>query len=586
MSESTSRERPEGDRLSELGRRRGLFFPSFESYGGVAGFYTYGPRGAAAKQHLESAWRDRFTIKEDNVEISGPTVTPGPVLDASGHTEEFDDMLITCGSCEETHRADHLIEAHTDIEDAETLATQAAEDLIDEHEIPCPSCGEPLTGQPIEGFNLMFETSIGPGNGDRAFLRPETAQSIFVEFPRLAEYARNDLPFGVTQIGPGYRNEISPRRGLIRVREFTMAELELFIDPERNEPDLRPVADVEVRLYPVDRQQEETTAYLETTIGAAVEAGIIGNAWIGYYLGIAQQWYERVGVDPNRLRFRQHQAEERSHYATDCWDAESEIDGDCIEIAGFAHRGCYDLAKHHEHSTADYEVFIPHDEPIEREVRTVSPEMGWLGPTFGEDAPRVAEALERLVETQPDAFEAEVVTVDVGGEEREVPVEHTGFAVETVTETGEHILPEVIEPSFGVDRTLYTIFAHSLRTDEIEGETRTFLALPPEIAPTTVAVFPLMERDGLGDRAQEIADALRSAGYRVDYDDSGNIGRRYRRQDEIGTPFCVTVDYETLETDTVTIRDRDSTEQIRVDADDLQGELDALMSRDRRISAG
>ncbi len=583
MSEAAGEKRRTGDRLAELGKRRGFFFPSFESYGGVAGLYTYGPNGAALKRHLEDAWRDRFTVKEGNFEIHAPTVTPKPVLDASGHTDAFDDMLIECGECGETHRADHLVEDATELEDAESVPPEEMAGLIEDHDIRCPECGASLVDRPVESFNLMFETAIGPGDSTPGFLRPETAQSIFVEFPRLAEYARSELPFGVTQIGPGYRNEISPRRGLVRVREFGMAELELFVDPARNEPPLSSVAAVQLRLYPIDAQAADGKSYRNVTVEEALERNIIQNQWVAYYVGLARQWYDRIGIDPDRLRFRQHQAGERAHYATDCWDAEVEIDGAWIEIAGLAHRGCYDLAKHDEHADDDYTVFRPYDEPVTVERATVAPDMGQLGPTFGEQAPAVVDALEELVSTEPEAFEGESVAVTVDDTELEIPVEHTGFSRETVRETGERIMPEVIEPSFGIDRTVYTILAHNLKQDVVDGEERTYLALPSELAPTFVAVFPLMDRDGLGERARSVAADLRAAGFEVAYDDSGNIGRRYRRQDEVGTPFCVTIDYDTLEDGTVTIRDRDTTAQERVAIDALPGTLRALGNGDRTL---
>jgi glycyl-tRNA synthetase len=207
--------------------------------------------------------------------------------------------------------------------------------------------------------------------------------------------------------------------------------------------------------------------------------------------------------------------------------------------------------------------------------------MGYLGPEFGGKAGDVADALETLAETNPGAFDGDDVTVELDGEAYTVPVEKTGFSVEEVKETGEHVTPQVIEPSFGVGRLVYTVVAHALETDEVDGEQRTYLSLPPEMAPTTVGIFPLMDRDGLGERAREVAADLREAGLAVTYDDSGAIGRRYRRQDEIGTPFCVTVDYDTLEDDTVTVRERDSTAQTRVPIGDLAETLRELRDGDR-----
>ncbi|MUV89373.1 glycine--tRNA ligase [Halapricum sp. CBA1109] len=565
----------------ELAKRRGFFVQSAGVYGGVSGFYTFGPQGAALKQNVEDTWRDRFAIQEGNMEVDAPTVMPEAVFEASGHLDTFDDMHVECPECGSNHRADHIVEDNTDIEEAESLPAAEVEELIAEYELVCPDCGTGLAGQVIDDFNLMFETNIGPGSASPGYLRPETAQGIFVEFPQLAEYARNQLPFGVTQIGRAYRNEISPRKSLLRVREFTQAELELFVDPEEDEPTLDRVRDVTAPFYPADEQEAADGEIREATIGEVVDDGTVADPWIAYYLGAAAQWYESIGVDMDRFRFRQHLAGELAHYAADCWDAEAEVDGDWIELAGFAYRGDYDLSKHADHSGEEFTVFKQYDDPVTVERATVDPDMSALGPEFGGAAADVAAALESLVERDPDAFEAasesgDPVTVEVDGETYEVPIEQTGYAVEEVTESGEHVSPHVVEPSFGVDRALYTALDHCYREDEVDGESRTYLALPAGVAPTTVGVFPLMDRDGMGDRAHEVVDDLRDAGLAVTYDDSGAIGRRYRRQDEVGTPFCVTVDYDTLgEGDdpelegTVTVRERDSTDQRRVPVESL-----------------
>jgi glycyl-tRNA synthetase len=567
----------------ELAKRRGFFVPSNRAYGGTAGFYTFGPNGAALKRNIEAAWRDRFTVREGNQEIDAPTVMPEPVFEASGHLDGFDDMLVGCPECGESHRADHLVEDATEIEEAESIPAAEVEELVAEYEVACPDCGTGLAGQAVEAFNLMFETTIGPGSGQSGYLRPETAQGIFVEFPQLKEYARNQLPFGVTQIGTAYRNEISPRNSVVRVREFTQAELELFVDPEEDAPDLSAVADVRAPLYPA-AAQEGDGGPVQMRIGEAVEEGTITSPWVAYYLGLARRWYERIGVDMDRFRFRQHLAGERAHYASDCWDAESEVGGDWIELAGFAYRGDYDLSKHATHSGEEFTVFKQYDEPRTVERATVDPDMSELGPEYGGAAADIADALERRAAEDPEAFDGEAVTVTADGEEYEVPVEHTGFAVEEVTEAGEHVTPHVVEPSLGMDRALYTVLEHSLATDEVDDETRTVLALPPAVAPTTVGVVPLMDKDGLGERADAVAADLRGEGLAVTYDDTGNIGRRYRRQDEVGTPYCVTVDYDTLEDGTVTVRDRDTTDQRRVPADDLAATLRALRDGERSFA--
>ncbi|MDJ1432808.1 glycine--tRNA ligase [Halostagnicola sp. A-GB9-2] len=584
-NESTTQEQEQNgdaertsEQLVELAKRRGYFFQSSGAYGGVGGFYTFGPQGASLKSNVEDAWRDRFALEEGNMEIDAPTIMPEPVFEASGHLEGFDDMLVECSECGESHRADHIVEDNTDFEDAESLPIPEVEEVIAEHELVCPSCGAGLAGEAVEAFNLMFATNIGPGDSQPGYLRPETAQGIFVEFPRLKEYARNTLPFGVTQIGRAYRNEISPRRSIIRTREFTQAELEYFIDPEEDEPDLSAVEDVGVRLYPVTEQNAEDGNEIETTIGDAVAKGVITDPWVAYFLGIAQEWYDSIGVDMDRFRFRQHLSGERAHYASDCWDAESEIDRNWIEIAGFAHRGDYDLSKHAEHSGDRFTIFKQYDEPKTVERATVDPDMSYLGPEFGGDAQAVVEELEALAGRDRSAFDDEPVEIELEGESHEIPVEKTGFAVEEQTEAGEHVVPNVIEPSFGVDRVVYTVLHHAYREDEVAGEERTYLELEPEVAPTFAGVFPLQNDDELEAQADDIASELREAGLSATYDDSGNIGRRYRRQDEVGTPFCVTVDYETIENEetTVTVRERDSTDQKRLPVDGLAETLVAL----------
>ncbi len=566
------------EQLVELAKRRGYFFQSSGAYGGVGGFYTFGPQGASLKSNVEDAWRDRFALEEGNMEIDAPTIMPEPVFEASGHLDGFDDMLVECSECGESHRADHIVEDNTDYEDAESLPIPEVEEVIAEYELVCPSCGAGLGGEAVEAFNLMFATNIGSGDSQPGYLRPETAQGIFVEFPRLKEYARNTLPFGVTQIGRAYRNEISPRRSIIRTREFTQAELEYFIDPEEDEPDLSAVEDVDVALYPVTEQNAEDGEELETTIGDAVAEGVIADPWVAYFLGIAQEWYDSIGVDMDRFRFRQHLSGERAHYASDCWDAESEIDGNWIEIAGFAHRGDYDLSKHAEHSGDRFTVFKQYDEPKTVERATVDPDMSFLGPEFGGDAQAVVSELEALAGRDRSAFDDETVEIELEGESHEIPVEKTGFAVEEQTEAGEHVVPTVIEPSFGVDRVVYTVLHHAYQEDEVSGEERTYLELEPEVAPTFAGVFPLQNDDELEAQAEDVASSLREAGLSVTYDDSGNIGRRYRRQDEVGTPFCVTVDYETIENEetTVTVRERDSTDQKRLPVDGLAETLVAL----------
>ncbi len=560
-------------KVAELGKRRGFFFQSSEAYGGISGFQTFGPEGAELKRNIEDSWRNTFSRGLGHREIEAPTIMHEPVFEASGHLDGFDDMIIECPECGNSNRADHLVEDNTPISEAEGYSAEQIEGLITEHELVCPSCGSSLNGVDVEDFNLMFETSIGPGNSTPGYLRPETVQGIFVEFPRLKQYARNQLPFGITQIGKAYRNEISPRKGLVRVREFTQAELDLFIDPKEDEPSLEEVEDIKLKLYPVENQNSDGINYIEASVREAAEEGLV-NKWISYYLGIAKQWYIEIGVDMDRFRFRQHQPDERAHYASDCWDAEALIDGDWIEIAGFSYRGCYDLTKHGKHSgeEREFSVFKEYDDPETVEETKINIDMSILGPEFGDKASEIAEKLRRKVELGPDIVNEGPIFVHMDEEEYAIDSKTIEVTTEKVTKTGEEIVPHVVEPSFGVDRTVYTVLAHSFTQDSIDGEERKILSLSSEVAPTEVAVFPLMNKEGLGEKAREIANNLRNHGFSVKYDDTGNIGKRYRRQDEVGTPICVTVDYETFEDDpaTVTLRDRDSTEQERVHITDLE----------------
>jgi glycyl-tRNA synthetase len=555
------------DKISELARRRGFYSQTAEAYGGVAGFQTFGPEGAEIKRNIENSWRETFSDSLGHREIEAPTIMPEEVFEASGHLDTFDDMIIECPECGTSSRADHIVEDNTDIEEAESFSHEKVEELIKEHNLECPECGEDLSNVAVEDFNLMFKTSIGPGSGQTGYLRPETAQGIFVEFPRLKEYARNQLPFGITQIGKAYRNEISPRKGLVRVRELTQAELEHFIDPEEDEPPIEDVEDVELKLYSREQQNAEDGEVQKMTVKESVEQDVVDSEWIAYYLGVAKQWYESIGVDMERFRFRQHQSDELSHYASDCWDAESQVEGDWIEITGFAYRGCYDLKKHDQYSREDYKIFKEYEEPRTMSEIVVDVDDSYLGPEFGSMAPKIKDKIIDKVSLEKEsAFDGGKVEIEIEGETYSISNEYIDYEETKKVKNGEHILPHVVEPSFGIDRIVYTVLAHSYDEDEVDDEERTVMRFNETVAPTEVAVFPLMDKDGLSEKAREVADMLREEGFSVKYDDTGNIGKRYRRQDEVGTPICVTVDYDTLENDpeTVTVRDRDSTEQERV----------------------
>jgi glycyl-tRNA synthetase len=410
----------------------------------------------------------------------------------------------------------------------------------------------------VEEFNLMFKTKIGPGNGRTGYLRPETAQSIFVNYANLYRHCRERLPFGCIQVGRGFRNEISPRQGVIRLREFNMMEAELFVDPEdKTWPRYGNIKDVKVRLVPNEGEQE-----IEMSIGEAVDQGTIGNQTLAYFIWVTYDFLTSAGIDPARLRFRQHLKTEMAHYASDCWDAEVLISFGWTEIVGIADRGCWDLSRHMEFSKADLTAFRRFDEPQDVERDAVRPKFGALGPRFKGAAGEIKKQLEAM---DASAVHDGLVTVTVDGQN--VDLDTTYYEVAKVKEkvNGVKVTPHVIEPSHGLDRIMYSCLEHAYR----EKDGYVTLSLKPQVAPIKVGVFPLMAKDGMEEVAKAIDLALREEGLATYYDDSGSIGRRYARMDEAGTPWCVTVDYDTLEKGDVTVRDRDTAEQVRVAADDV-----------------
>jgi len=539
-------------KVMELCRRRGFLWPSFEIYGEAAGFWDYGPLGTSLKNRIIEKWRDIYVRREGFYEIDTPTIGVEDVFIASGHVSEFTDPLVRCKKCGSVFRADHLVEVNSS--DAKVI-----EEKIRSENISCPECGGELSS--VYYFNLMFKTSIGP-EGDRVgYLRPETAQGIFINFPRLFRLNRERLPFGVAQIGKAYRNEISPRQGLIRLREFTQCEVEFFVDPEKK--DDFSFEDVELLLLPRDGKERRMR------LKEAVSKGIIAHSLLAYHMKLIYEFLTSIGIPKETLRFRQHRADEMAHYANDCWDAEVLTSRfGWVEVVGLADRGDYDLRAHMKHSKIDLRVDT--GEVMGERKKVIKPLMNKLGPVYREKAKRIAEALRKM------EFREEKVTVEIDGEVFEIPEEF--YEAEEVQETRK-ILPHVIEPSFGVDRIVYVLLEHAYDEEEVEGETRVVLRLPPGISPVDAAVFPLVNDERLVEISKEILRDLRSHGFQVEYDDSGSIGRRYRRQDEIGTPFCITVDFETLEDDTVTIRFRDTMTQERVPRKELKRRLGELLGK-------
>jgi glycyl-tRNA synthetase len=548
--------------LLSLCKRRGFLWPAYDIYGSVAGLYDYGPLGTALKTNIESHWRKLYVLGEDFQEISCPIVAPEPVFKASGHLDAFSDMYVECLECGETYRADHLaVGIH---ENAASLNEEQLGKLLKDKNVKCLECKGELTHP--RRFNLMFRTSVGAGKGKNAYLRPETAQGMFVNFSQVYRYGREKLPVGVVQVGRAFRNEISPRQGVIRLREFSQMEAELFIHPDdKSWPRFDKVKNEKVPLVPNDGTARTMT------LDEAVRTKVIANQALAYFIWLTHRFALDVGLDPSRVRFRQHLKTEMAHYASDCWDLEADIGYGWTELVGIADRGSYDVQAHIDHSGADLTAFERFDEPREVEEEVVKPNFGALGPAFKGKAKQVAEALAKLPVASVKGKDE--VVVEVGKETMTVPGSCYEVSLRKEKVSGRKLVPHVIEPSYGVDRILFAVLDHSyaIKDDYVT------LRLKGLVSPIKAGVFPLMPRDGLDTIALEIHELLAQAGFPSYYDDSGSIGRRYARMDEVGTPCCVTVDYETKTDGCVTIRERDTANQIRVRKEEVPGTVERIV---------
>ena len=561
------------ERLTSMLKRRGIILPAFEIHGGVAGLYDFGPVGGRLRRRITETWVNHWTSQGDIVEIDSPTITPESVLIASGHVGEFNDYMSECETCSGAFRSDHLVEQFHPNPDI--LASEELDQLITKHSIPCPSCGS-LEWSKARPMNLMFDTRIGAMKGGRtAYMRPETAQGMFMLYPALYRHFRNRLPFGAVQTGKGYRNEISPRQGMIRLREFNMAELEYFIDPDvQINHDFTPWSETTFHLVP----DPEFGGPIDMGPAQAAQQNVIRHPSVAWFMARTWDFLVNVGIHPDKIRFRQHEGTEMAHYASDCWDAEIFGSYGWIECVGIAHRGCYDLQAH-ESATGDKSLraWRPYDEPISVDKTILSGVGSVIGPAFRGMAGSVHEALGNIEAPGPKPpFELELdngttVTIEEGMFEEK--------HIET-TEHGEWFLPHVVEPAFGIDRILWHIIDHAYdESGKSDEEDYTVLRLRPTVAPIDVAILPLMEKDGLEDMAAKIHQDICSVPQLISYyDGSGSIGRRYARADEIGVPWAVTVDHQSLKDDTVTIRRRDDGAQIRLTVEQVINKWEQLES--------
>ena len=551
------------DKMMNIARKRGFLWPSFEIYSGVSGFTDYGPLGASLKNNIMQKWRKQYIAGEGFHEIEGPTVMPMEVLKASGHVDNFTDPMTKCNDCGEVFRADHIIEEAIGI-DVESLPNEEMDKIVEDNNIKCPSCGGSLAN--IWNYNLMFKTQIGAKGDKTGYMRPETAQGIFILFKRLSRFFKNKLPFAAVQLGKSYRNEISPRQGVIRLREFTQAEAEIFLDPEdKTHPKFSKIADETLYLASQDVQLNEKET-LELTAQEALDEGIVSSETLIYQLYLAKKFLNEIGINDDVLRFRQHLPGEMAHYALDCWDVECLTDKyGWVEIIGIADRGDYDLTAHSKFSNEELDIYKEFDEPKLIKKTVIKPNLKKFGPAFKGDSPKIKTFIENLSEDEVSEIKAAIeadgkFTLELDGS-YEILEEHLIFEDIEEEIKGEKIVPHVIEPSFGIDRILYCTLLHSFK----ETEEKDYFQFAKEIAPIQVSVFPLMNKDGLGEIAVEITHDLREAGFTVDNDTSGTIGKRYARADEVGVPIAITVDFDTKEDNTVTIRDRDTEEQERVE---------------------
>lgn len=574
-------------------KKRFFFTPSFSIYGGVAGLYDYGPPGCALQANILAQWRSHFVLEEQMLEVDTAIMTLHDVLKTSGHVDRFTDYMVRDAKTGDFFRADHLLEAALEkrVADPATPAELRVEcehilaqidgyngeqlqALMRRFNLKSDS-GNDLTD--VVHFNLMFGTDIGPTGYMKGFLRPETAQGIFTNFRRLLECNNERMPFAAAQIGRSFRNEISPRSGLLRVREFTMAEIEHFVDPQRKQHErFGEVRDIVMPFLPRSVQQQGESAPVIVSMGEAVATGMVNNETLGYFLARTAQFLWRIGIKPERLRFRQHLPNEMAHYASDCWDAEIQSSYGWIECVGCADRSCYDLTMH---SKATGEKLVARErlaEPAIEQVCRIDIGRKDIGIHYKAESKKIVAALEAM---SPEDYKGSV-TID--GRCYDLPESMAKVTRTTETVHVREYTPAVIEPSFGIGRILYSLLEHVfyIRADD---ENRCVLALPAVVAPTKVLVTPLSPHDEFRQMTSELSRSLRRSDISCLVDESSSsIGKRYARNDEIGVPFAVTVDFQSLKDSTVTLRERDSTSQIRIPMQDIVRTVKDLVAGHRK----
>ena len=501
------------EEMATFCKRKGFVYLNSEIYGGIAGFFDFGHLGVELKNNIKKEWWKTFVQQRDDVVgIDGSIINHPAVWKASGHADGFTDILIDCKKCGSRFRADQLVEDKLKI----ATAGMPIEELgakIKESKIKCQRCGNSEFGEPRK-FNLMFSTNIGPVQTENsaAYLRPETAQLMFTNFRLVTENARLKLPFGIAQQGKAFRNEISPRDFLFRMREFELMEIEYFVHPEKyNECQfIEEVIDYELNILS-EELQNHNKKMEKMTVKKALDKKIIKTQWHAYWMVQMHRWFVSLGANPEHFRIRQHVKDELSHYALDTWDLEYEFPFGWKELQGFANRTDFDLKQHTEHSKTDLSVF---DE-----------------------------------------------------------------------ETKKKIIPHVIcEPAQGVERAFLVFMFDAYNYDKARDNV--VLKLHPKLAPVKLGVFPLASnKKEIVDLAKKIHNELKEC-WTSTFDTGGSIGRRYARADEMGVYACITVDFESLEDGSVTLRSRDTTEQIRVKISELKDVVKKIMKGEKFSKLG
>jgi len=558
------------DRISELSKRRGIFFPSFEIYGGLGGFYDYGPIGATLKRNIENKWMKIFVLKEGMVEIESTMILPSAVFEASGHIAHFTDILTKCTACNETYRTDHVIK-EAGVEIREGLKAEELDKVIREKDVRCPKCGGEL--EKSSPFNLMFKVEIGPyWRSITGYGRPEAAQAQFVDFKRVYSSERERLPLGIAQVGRCLRNEIAPRKGPIRLREFTIIDYEIFFDPDDSSYSrIELLEDQKLRILTSKEQTSGTNRIKEVTVKEALKKGLIGNEIQAYFLALAVRFMKELGVPPEKQRLREQLPEEKAHYSKQTFDQEVWLERwGWTEISGSAYRTNYDVSRHMTYSGKDLRVFKAFDKP--KKVRKIiqKPNRELIQEDFGEEAKMIIKLLSKSdPQVVKQNFEERGVYELPGPTSLKLYPKHVDFEIIETEATGKYFIPHVIEPSFGVDRVFYSILEYAYT----EKGGRVILRIPRDIAPIKALVFPLVNKDGIPELAEKVYNLIIEKDIVARYDGSGSIGKRYARADEIGVPICITIDYDSLKDNTVTLRDLDTWSQIRTKIADLPEKL-------------